>query len=158
MFDERIRRMEEEIVALKTCPVKTATQLMTTSKTQALTFNLAIPIWHGSTPPPYAYSAKQAIITCTSTTGPMICSCHLKNNAGDVSNYGLNARSISVWNKKCGNVWQFSVIVYSDGDGNSDSQTIWQGGSVTVNYTMEITASSDFTMSVSYEDYYDGVY
>ena len=147
MFDERVRRMEEEIVALKTCPTKTATQLATTSKTQALTFNMTIPIWHGMTPPPYAYSAKQAIITCTSTTGPMICSCHLKNNAGDVSNYALNARSVSVWNKECGSTWQFSVIVYSDGDGNSDAQTIWQGGSVSLNYTMEITASSDFTIS-----------
>lgn len=159
MFDERIRRMEEEIVALKTCPVKTATQLATSQKEQDITLNMTIPIWHSPTiPPPYAYSAKQAIITCTSTTGPMICSCHLKNNAGDVSNYALSGRSVSVWNKKCGSVWQFSVIVYSDSDGGGDAQIIWQGGSVTVNYTMEITASSNFTMSVSYEDYYDGVY
>lgn len=155
MFDERIRSMEEEIVALKTCPVKTATQLATIQKEQAITLDMTIPIWHGSDPPPYAYSAKQAIITCASTTGPMICSCHLKNNAGDVTNYQLNGRSVSVWNKKCGSIWQFSVIIYSAGN---DAYIIWNGGDVTANYTMQITASSDFTMSVSYEDYYNGVY
>lgn len=155
MFDERIKKLEQEIIALKTCPIKTATTLATISKTQAISIPLSIPIWHGSPPPPYAYGYKQAIITCTSTSGPMICSCHLKNNEGDVSNYALSGRSVSVFPRKCGSVWEFSVIVYSKG---SDAQVIWEGGSVTTSYTMEITSTSDFTISLSYEDYMDGLY
>lgn len=155
MFDERIKRMEEEIVALKTCPVKTATTMATIQKTQNINIPMTIPIWSGSTPPPYAYGYKQAIITCTSTSGPMICSCHLKNNEGDVTNYDLQGRSISVFPRKCGTVWEFAVLVYSRG---SDAQIIWQGGSVDLDYTMEITATSDFNMTLSYADYMDGVY
>lgn len=155
MFEEMIKKMEQEIYELKTCPVKTATTMATTQKTQDINIPMTIPIWSGSTPPPYAYGYKQAIITCTSTSGPMICSCHLKNNAGDVSNYNLAGRSISVFPRKCGTVWEFAVLVYSRG---SDAQVIWQGGSVDLDYTMEITATSDFTMSLSYENYMDGLY
>lgn len=156
MFDERIKRMEEEIIALKTCDIKTATRLATIVKEQDISVGLNIPIWHGAPPPPYAFGAKQAIITCTSISGPMICSCHLKNDAGDVgSSYELSGRSVSVWPKKCGNVWEFAVLIYSKN--TADAQTVYDGGSVTVNYTLEITATSDFDMEVRYEYYYDGV-
>ena len=148
-FVQRIAKLQQEVLALKTCPIKTCTQFATITKPVNLTFTLTLP--PGGFPT-YAYSTKKAIITAVANEN-MVTMCTLKNNAGDVTNYNLSGRTLRISPYQCGSTTIYSVVVYSRS--SADIQDVLDGKTVTLNYTVEITASSDMTISTTYEDYYD---
>lgn len=150
-FTEKVRKMIQEVRDLKTCPIKTATQLATEKKSIDISMPMTV---HPGGSPSYAYSSKRAFITATSSDGSnMITSCTVQNNAGDVQNHNLLLRSISIFPVECGDTATYSAVVYSRN--YNDIQTLVGGGSVTLNYTIDFICTSSVTLSVRYEDFYD---
>ena len=150
-FTARVKKMTEEVRDLKTCPIKTATQLATKKKSINLVMDMTI----FPTPPyNYAYSVKKAFITATSNDGSnMITSCTVNPNAGDVEDHNLGGRSVSIFSVECGSTATYSAVVFSRN--NADIQTLVNGGTVTLYYTIDFICTSDFTLSVRYEDFND---
>jgi len=150
-FTARIKKMTEEVRDLKTCPIKTATQLATKKKSINIVMDMTV---FPHPPYTYAFSVKKAFITATSNDGSnMITSCTVQDNAGDVSGHNLAGRSISIFSVECGSTATYSAVVFSTN--NNDIQTIVGGGTVTLNYTIDFICTSDFTLSIRYEDFND---
>jgi hypothetical protein len=146
-FDNEILKLEQEIIALKTCPIKTATQMATKAVQQALSFNLEMTPFIQN----YCWGENAIILTLTSTDGnAMLTSCTLENS-GDASGHNLSGRSVNIRQKECGVTSVYRIYVTSVN--NSDYETLDSGGSVTVNYTVLLTGTSDFTVSVTTEPY-----
>lgn len=150
-FTARVKKMTEEVRDLKTCPIKTATQLATKKKS----INISMPMTvHPGTSPSYAYSYKRAYITATSSDGSnMLTSCTLQDNAGDVEDHNLLGRAVSIFSVECGSAATYSAVVYSRN--YNDIQTITGGGTLVLNYTIDFICTSDFMLSVRYEDFND---
>ena len=150
-FVNRITKLKQDVLELKTCPVKTCTQLATMTESINVTFTLVVHPGGGF--PSYAYSSKKAYITVTANEN-MITMCTIKNNAGAVTNYNLNGRSITIYPYQCGSTAIYTAVLYSENE--NDIQDILDGKTVTLNYTLDVTATSNITLTVSYEDYDDG--
>ena len=149
-FVNKIVKLQQEVRDLKTCPIKTSTQIATTTKSINVTFTLTVHPGGGF--PAYAYSTKRAIITAVAGEN-MITMCTLKNNSGDVTNYALNGRTLNLFPYQCGSTAIYTTVLYSQN--SADIQDILDGKTVTFTYTLDITASSDVTLSVTYEDFND---
>ena len=147
-FANDILRLEQEVLALKTCPIKTSTQMMTKSITQDFSVDLdyASYIYQNM-----AFNKDVTIITITSSNGTnMITDCTLENS-GDAENYKLQGRSVSIIPCVGGNICKYRVNVLSSNP--TDIDTLKNGGSVVLNYTVALTSTSDFDISVSQEPY-----
>lgn len=150
-FTVKLKKIIEEVRDLKTSPIKTATQLATEKKSINITMPMTV---HPGASPSYAYSYKRAFITATSSDGSnMITSCTVQNNAGDVQSHNLLVRSVTIFPVECGDIATYSAIVYSRN--SNDIQMLVGGGSVTLNYTIDFICTSDFTLSIRYEDFDD---
>lgn len=144
-FDERIINLQRELTTLKTTAAKSATTLETKTASGTLNFNLTItrnPV-SGATG---TSSTQRAIVTITS-----------QNNRNFLSmlTFGistLDGRGLQVLRRpSSAGVAQFCVVV---GSGNQDDyQTLIGGGSISLSYGFTVTATADFSMSVSYENY-----
>ena len=146
-FDSEILKLEQEIIALKTCPIKTATQMATKAVQQALSFDLEMTPFIQN----YCWGENAIILTLTSTDGnAMLTSCTLENS-GDASGHSLSARSVGIRQDECGVTSKYRIYVTSLN--NNDYETLDSGGSVTVNYTVLLTCTSDFTVTVTTEPY-----
>lgn len=150
-FTAKVKKIIEEVRDLKTCPIKTATQMATKKSS----INISMPMTvHPGVSPAYAYSSKRAFITATSTDGTnMLTSCTVQDNAGDVQSHNLLGRSVTIFPVECGSVGTHSAIVYSRNP--NDIQTLVGGGTLTLNYTLDFICTSDFTLSIRYEDFDD---
>lgn len=147
-FEEQIIRLEQEVIALKTCPIKTATQMATKAVQQAISFNLS---YSAQLSPNFAWGANTVVITITSTDGTnMLTSCTIENS-GDASGHNLQGRGFQIIPTDAGSTSAYKVSLFSRNP--NDIATLAGGGSVTLNYTMLLTATSDFTISVSTEPY-----
>lgn len=137
-FSNLFNWIKKEILALKTIKPKTASVMKTQRKSVSISLPLTI----------YAYqpmSSRAAIIKATSTDGSdMLASCTLKG----VST--LNNRIVIVQRTPGSTgVAEFAVFVAY---GNStDLETLRNGGSVTVNFNVDVTATSDINLGVSYK-------
>ena len=147
-FEQEIIRLEQEVLALKTCAIKTSTQMATKSVTQAISYDLD---YSAQLMPNFAWGFETVIITMTSTDGTnMLTSCTLENSK-DAAGHNLLSRGMQFIPTNCGNVAQYKISVFSRN--TTDIQTLAGGGSVILNYNMILTATSDFTVSVSSEPY-----
>lgn len=147
-FGEEIIRLEQELLALKTCPIKTSTQMATKSVNQPISFDLD---YVGQLIQNFAWGENTVIITMESVDGTnMLTSCTLASSA-DASNHNLLARGIQILQSDCGNVAQYRISATSRNQ--NDIATLAGGGSVALNYNMILTATSDFTVSITSEPY-----
>ena len=147
-FSDEILKLEQEVLAIKTCPIKTATQMATKSVQQAVSFDLD---YVGQLIQNFAWGEDTVVITMTSTDGNnMLTSCTLESS-DDASSHNLLSRGIQILHTDGGSTSQYKVSAWSRNA--NDIATLSGGGSVTLNYTMLLTATSDFTVSISTEPY-----
>lgn len=144
---ERIKNIEKEIKNLKTARFKTAATISTITQNSSITLPLKI---FGD---PLTYyeviSSKRAIVTFTTTDNTnMIGALYLDG----VTPSNLNKRYIFVHklNSSAGQS-RYAIYIYSQNEG--DFNTLSGGGSVNLSYNIQGVGSSQFTMSVSYEDF-----
>lgn len=144
---ERIKNIEKEIKNLKTARFKTAATISTMTQDNTITLPLKL---FGD--PLYYYeiiSSKRAVVTLTTTDNTdMISALYLKG----VTPSNLNNRYIFVHklNSTAGKA-RFAIYVYSQNE--NDYNTLAGGGSVNVSYNIQGVGSSQFTMSINYEDF-----
>lgn len=140
LYAEKINAIEREITTLKTAQTKSAATIVMATDTVNLNFTLRDVNTMASD--------KRAIITLTTDNGEdMISSCYLVgitpsnyNNRYCFIDRGQPSMSESV----------FEVYVYS---ANSDDwQTLEDGGTVNLSYTVQLIGSSAFTTSVEYKN------
>ena len=145
-FWMRINNIGKEIKNLKTAHFKTASTIDTMSANGSLTFDLKL---YGN---PLAYweifSKKRAVITLTTTDNTnMISALYLRG----VTPSNTNNRYIFTHREASGQgEAKFSVYVYSQNE--DDFNTLSGGGTVTLNYGIQGVGSSQFTMSIAYEE------
>ena len=141
-FAKRIGDLEREIRELKTAHYKTATTISTTTKTQNLSFLLKIyNEWE-------VWSSKRAIITISTTDGSnMVSACYVDGITP--SNLNMRYPYVNRLSSGDGEV-KFEVLVYSQN--SNDFNTLSGGGTVNLNYTVQIVGSSNFTVSVTYKN------
>jgi len=145
-FSKKILWIKQELKNLKTAHVKTATTIATTASERTLTFALKLHDYGGG----YyeVFSAKRAVITLsTSDDTNMISAVYLKN----VTPNNVDGRNIFVRRRAGGShnavyeIWIYSMNA-------NDYNTLIGGGSVSLNYTIQMVGSSKFTSSVTWED------
>ena len=125
-FEQEILRLEQEVLALKTCPIKTATSMTTKSVQQAVSFNMD---YLGQLIQNYSWSARKIIITMTSTDGTnMLTDCTLESS-GDAADYNLAGRGVTVVQTDAGSTTQYKVSAWSRNE--NDISILAGGGSVT---------------------------
>ena len=147
-FDDEIKKLEKEVIELKTCPIKTASQMATKSIEQPISYNLT---YSAQLSPNFAWGVDTVIITMTSTNGTnMLTSCYVKNS-DDASGHNLQGRGLSTIPSKSGSIAQYRISLFSRNP--NDIATLAGGGSVTLNYNFVLTATSDFTVDITTEPY-----
>ena len=147
-FDNTIKRLEQEVIELKSCPIKTSTQLQTKTIEQSISFDL---VYVAQILPNFCWGSDSIIITMTSTDGTsMLTDCVLKNS-DDAAGYDLAARSVTILRTDCGSTSQYSIHAVSRNA--NDIYELSQGHDVTINYTVVLTSTSDFTISITTEPY-----
>lgn len=139
-FDTRIKRIQNEITLLKTSKDKSALTLKTKERTSSVALPLKLDTYGYS-----VYSSKKAIITLTGADSTNFLS-SLTLNTTSVSDrtYALYRRDSNA------GVVQY-VLLISLGN-QSDYYTLSGGGSVTVNMGINVRATTDFAMTVAYEE------
>lgn len=139
-FNSMINKLRSEITMLKTTKVKSSSTLKTKSTSTSLTFNLKIDGGGAS-----VYSDKRAVLTLQSDgENNFLSSLTLDLQSVDGRTYSLSRRVTS------SGAAQF-VLFIATGNFN-DWQTIYSGGSVTVNLGATVNATADFALNVTYED------
>jgi len=144
---DRVKNIEKEIKNLKTARFKTASTISTMTKNSSVTLPLKL---FGD---PLTYyeiiSSKRAIVTLTTTDNTnMISALYLDG----VTPSNLNDRYVFV-HKLNSNAGQsrFAIYVYSQNE--NDFNVLSGGGSVSVSYNIQGVGSSQFNISISYEDF-----
>lgn len=147
-FDNTIRELEQEIIDLRSCPIKTSTQLQTKSVEQSVSFDM---VYVAQLLPNFCWGDETIVITMTSTDGTnMLTDCVLKNS-DDAAGHNLAARSITIMRTDCGATSQYKIHLVSRN--TTDIQKLSQGQQVILNYTLVLTSTSDFTISITTEPY-----
>ena len=147
-FEQEIKKLEQEVIDLKTCPIKSSAQIMTKSIDQPVSYDLT---YFSQVPLNFVWGINTVIITMTSTDGKaMLTSCYLKNS-DDAAGHNLQLRTISILQSSAGTVAQYRASLFSRNQ--NDISTMYGGGSVTLNYQLVLTATSDFTVSITTEPY-----
>lgn len=144
---ERLKYIGQEIKNLKTAHFKTASTISTMTVNNTVSFNLKL---YGNPMLYYEiFSAKRAVVTLTTTDSTnMISALYLRNLTPSTTNnrYIFTHRLASQPGEA-----KFVIYVYSQNQ--DDYTTLAGGGSVSVSYDIQGVGSSQFTMSISYEDY-----
>lgn len=141
LYDKRIKELEREIIALKTSYVKTATTIAIATKTTTVSFSLTLDTLSGN-----VYGDQRAIVTLTTNNETeMISACYIANMTPDT----FDDRIVDIVRLDSDeNTARFGVAVFSQS--YEDWQTLYNGGSVSVSYTLQLVGSSNFSVSVSY--------
>lgn len=147
-FEDTIKRLEQEVIDLKSCPIKTSTQLTTKSVDQSASFNM---VYVQQLSPNLCWGNDSIVITMTSTNGTnMLTDCVLKNS-DDASGHNMDNRTVTILRTDCGDTSQYKIHLVSRN--TNDIYALSQGQQVTINYTLVLTATSDFTISTTTEPY-----
>ena len=147
-FDDTIKTLEREVLELKSCPIKTSTQLQTKSVDQSISFNM---VYVAQLLPNFCWGAETVIITMDSSDGTnMLTDCVLKNS-DDAAGHNLASRAVTILRTDCGSTSQYKIHAVSTNP--SDISELAQGNEVVLNYTVVLTATSDFTVTITTEPY-----
>lgn len=139
-FDREILAMNREISALKQQREKSANILHTQSKNITLTFDLEI-----VPPDNYVRSDKMAVISIDSgENNPLL---GISFNINGLDNRVI--RNVPIYNNNTDKVG-FMVFIYSNNA--TDMSTLAGGGTVTLNYSVTLSATADFTPTITYSD------
>lgn len=144
---DKLKKLESELRLLKTAHIKTATTISTTSRTIGVEFSLTLDLLSGS-----VYGTKNAILEATTVDGSdMVCSCYVDNlTPGLMDNRRISVDTLAPKPGKRG----FRIAVIA---GNAqDWQTLAGGGEVSINYTIRVVGTSEFNLSVKYNDIDEG--
>lgn len=145
IFYRKIKELKRELHYLKTAHFKTATTISTMSLNQDLSFSLQLDGYD-------IHSSQRAILTLKTTDNSnMVSACYLVN----ATPYNLNDRFVYIKriSSNPGEV-KFDITVYSQNP--SDYNTLSGGGSVNLNYTVQVVGSSQFNVSVAYKSILGG--
>lgn len=139
-FNTMIDRMGQEILALKTSKVKTSGTLAIQEQSVALSLPLTLNTLSGE-----VYSSKQAVITLKASDGSnFLSSLYLEMSGVDNRVFRANRQYSDA------GVVKFVVIITA---GNAtDWQTLYGGGSVTINFNANVRTTSECSLSLAYED------
>ena len=141
-FDSMFKDMKNEVLALKTMHIKTPETMKTTSKSFSVSIPLKLIVAAGSV----AVGAKMSVFTCTSSDGDdFLATCTLKGTTT------LNGRIIYA-HRTYAQTGQVIFNVFVSNGNEQDYQTLWNGGSVTVNFNVEITTTSSVSITQKYEN------
>lgn len=142
LYDKKIKDLEREIRLLKTSHFKTATTISTMTKTTSVSFSLTLDQMSGE-----VYGTQRAIITLTTTDGSdMISACYLTG----VTPSNIDDRIVGVKRLQAGNgTVRFGVDVFSNN--YNDWNTLYNGGSINLSYSLQLIGSSEFNVSVAYK-------
>lgn len=141
LLDERIKNIERELLNLKTTHFKTATTISTMTQNNTLDFSLMLDSLSTN-----VFSSQRAIITMTTVDGTdMLSACYLVG----MNPTNLDSRTIQVQRLQSGaGVVRFGIAVFSQNP--NDFNTLSQGGTVQLSYTIQSVGTSQFTTSISY--------
>lgn len=140
-FDKEILAMNSEILALKQQREKSANVLKTQTVNLSLTFNLEIAGQFDL----YVRSDKMAVIDIDSGDNNPLTGITFNIN-------GLNNRIIRhmpIYDKNTGHIG-YMVFIYSNN--STDMNTLMGGGTVTLTYSANISATATITPTVTYKD------
>lgn len=146
-FDDKINYFQREIRNLKTAHVKTATTIATLEKKAAVTlplhlFGNAGQYWE-------IISNKKAVFTLTSTDGTdMISALYVDG----LTPQNFNDRYVFV-RRRASTSGSVIYEMYAYSYNTNDFNTLAGGGSINLNYNITAVGSSDYTLSVVYEDF-----
>lgn len=146
-LDKKILYFEKEIRNLKTAHVKTATTIATLEKGASVTlplhlFGSAGQYWE-------IISNKKAVFTLTSTDGTdMISALYVDN----MTPQNFNDRYVFI-RRRASTSGSVIYEMYAYSYNTSDYNTLAGGGSVNLNYNITAVGSSDYALSVAYEDF-----
>lgn len=141
LYAKRIKDLEREIRNLKTTYFKTATTINTMTLNQTLNFSLTLDTVSGN-----IFSTQRAIITLRTNNSNMINACYL--NGMTPSNLDDRVVNIQRLNSNDNEI-RYSVAVFSFNA--TDWQTLYNGGSVDLTYTVQLVGSSEFSSSLVYK-------
>lgn len=138
-FDAKIEYLEKELTALKTGTVKSSALIATTEKTATISFTMK-----GLEPVPYVQTGggRQNAIITLSGEGNFTSAVYID---GVGTNYGDRVVDIARLNNN-----RYRATLYSSRQ--SDIDSLNNGGSPTASYTIRAVATSDFSISVGYEN------
>lgn len=146
-FDDKINYFQREIRNLKTAHAKTATTIATLKKTASVTlplhlFGNAGQYWE-------IISNKKAVFTLTSTDGTdMISALYVDG----LTPQNFNDRYVFV-RRRASTSGSVIYEMYAYSYNSDDFNTLAGGGSINLNYNITAVGSSDYTLSVAYEDF-----
>lgn len=140
-FDTEINNLQAEILALKQQKQTSANTLNTQSQTVTLTFNLEL----AGGAPMYVRSDKMAIIDIDAgNNNPLV---GVNYNITGLDNRTI--RDIPIYDENTGHIGHMMFIFSNN---NDDLTTLLNGGTVTLTYNLTVSATTDVTISVNYED------
>lgn len=141
IFWQKIKDMKREICYLKTAHYKTATNITTATQNVNINFTLMLNTMSGE-----VYSTQRAVVIATSTSGNMVSACYLNSNPTYIDHRFVEIMRLSPKTGKS----RFGVAVTA---GNSDDyEKLYNGETVNLEYTIQIVGTSNFNISVSYQD------
>lgn len=141
LYADRIKNLEREIRQIKTAHYKTATTINTMAANVATSFSLVLDQLSGS-----IYSSQRAIITMSALDNTnMISACYLVGINPD--NYANRFVIIKRLQSSTGQAKYEAIVISQNPD---DFNTLIGGGTVNLNYTLQLVGSSRFSASVSY--------
>lgn len=139
-FNTMIDRMGQEILALKTSKVKASGTLAIQEQSVALSLPLTLNTLSGE-----VYSSKQAVITLKASDGSNFLSSLYLEMSG-VDNRVFRA------NRQYSNAGVVKFVVIITAGNATDWQTLYGGGSVTINFNANVRTTSECSLSLAYED------
>lgn len=144
---DRINKIGREIKNLKTARFKTASSFSTMTQNNSVTLPLKI---FGNPSSYYEIiSSKRAIITLvTADNTNMLSALYLSG----ITPSNTDNRYIFI-NRLASSAGQSKFELYVYSQNTNDFNTLSGGGSVNVSYNIQGVGTSQFTMSIEYEDY-----
>lgn len=142
-FSQDITNLIREAEALKISHIKTATAITTK------TVEIPVQIELDSVSPfgtVYSSSNKKVIAETLTSSRAMACSLTLNNDGTTVIGHDLKLRTVNIIRLQGGDYNEWLVAVTSLNP--DDLSIVVGGGTVTLNYTMAITGTSNFTARV----------
>lgn len=141
-FKKEVNNLYRELIALKTQKERMANTLQTKEQSFNISFDLILTYEWGVA---NIHSKKNAIIDInTFGHNPLV---SVRSNMNNLDNRSIFL--LPIYDHSTGHIG-YSIGVFSYNQ--SDYDTLSGGGSVTLNYTFTITATSDTNISISYKD------
>lgn len=146
-LEDKINYFQREICNLKTAHVKTATTIATLDKNTSITLPLKL---YGSAGAYWEIiSSKKAVVTLTSMDETdMISALYIDG----ITPSNFNNRYVFV-RRRGSQSGQVAYEIYAYSYNTDDLDTLSGGGSINLNYNLTAVGSSNYSLTVSYEDF-----